>query len=802
MPEFIASGSHQFKNRKYRFLILPRYKCDLHSIIKDRRIDTKNLLVIACQILDVLEHIHDKGYAHSDIKAENLMIGTCTYRKKRENYSSLSTDSGRDSNDDDDNDEDDNDYEENDDEDDDEDNESMNENTDSDFELDSGYKTPVMTKGQQQKDTNKDNKKLHIEFSGTNPVRSCRMERKYSMYQDMLSSHYLRPTRKINYFEDDDDDVKHHQSQQQQHKNATNKDENEWLAPSSISSYIRKAFLKSNNYYPRDKLNTTTHNNNDDGNSNDVDDAATADDYQTITEDRIFLIDYGLASKFINSSGVHHPFCMDQRRAHDGTIEFTSRDAHMGAHSRRSDLECLGYNLIYWCEGALPWKDEKLLTQPEQVHHMKEYFMADIQNVYKCIYGQSAPKFLHEFLQYVDNLAYHDRPNYAYCRQIFMNEMKAICNGIEPDMNINLSELKKKPLRKLQNGMEMSRIKLKGVKEMMKLHQKEPFKENGSCGGIGMNRISPKNLRSKSQKIPKKQRSKFSWTDVLSTDPDQIARQRAEKEIERDQIDVTPITSRYKGKPTYAIIAVQNRNKFKDKLMDCKTDIDGNRTNNDDDRIDGYTPAMMDVWRKRKSLIAAAQKQHCDKTIKADKKYSASQPQPLTTSTTEHVNKLSQLTNGSTKSSAALLHEIERKKILRRRKSGLRNNVRPSQKFVSFYQQSMVNKKRRNANSEFTPTDESSCGSLMSISDNSTGGATVASSPPPPSSTLPSPPTNRIRVIPLRNRKQYKNNSELMLSPSDDDSRDTTDYSPVKQIRKNRRKTKVLKKRLPRGGGK
>lgn len=733
MPEFIASGSHNFNDRKYRFLILPRYKCDLHSIIKDRRIDTKNLLIIACQILDILEHIHDKGYAHSDIKAENLMIGTCTYRKKHQSQSSLSTDSGRDSNDDYDGDEDD-DASENDDE-------HAASMDDSDFELDSGYKTPVTT--------NRREKKVEIEFSGSNPVRSCRMERKYSMYQDMLSSHYLRPSRKVNYYEDDDDDYM---------KNHRKSDEDvDWFRGRKIEFNLST-----------EQRHELIEDDDDDG-----------DGGETVTEDRIYLIDYGLSLKFINSAGIHHPFVMDQRRAHDGTIEFTSRDAHMGAHSRRSDLECLGYNLIYWCEGTLPWKDEKLMTQPEQVHRMKEYFMADVKEVYKSIYGQSAPKFIAEFLDYVGKLAYHDRPDYGHCRNIFVDEMKKLCNGHLPDMRIDLADLKKKPLRNAKNGMENNNVKLKDVKEMMKLHQKEPFRENGL-----LNRISPKNLRSKSEKIPKKQQMAFSWTDVLSTDPDQIARQRAEKEIERDMTD-TPITSRYEGKPTYAILAVQNRIKFKEKL---ETKDDADRTL-DDFRIDGYTPAMMDVVRKRQSMLAVSTttttapiSAQCD-TVKSEKKlstsnyhqYSCSQPLAPSTNGTMQPNRLNQ------------------------RKSGLRlrNNVRQTQKFVSFCKQT-VGKKRRNGNSEFTPTDESSCGSAASIDDSSNVVAAAAAV----SSVVAAAAAAVGRVIPPRNRRRYHSNTDLM-SPSDDDSRDTTDYTPIqrKPTRKTPQKNKVLKKCLPSGKG-
>lgn len=81
MPTYMASGGHYFGQSRYRFLILPRYDFDLHSIIRNRQVDTKNILIIATQLLDILEHIHDCGYAHSDIKAENIMIGKCSYKK-------------------------------------------------------------------------------------------------------------------------------------------------------------------------------------------------------------------------------------------------------------------------------------------------------------------------------------------------------------------------------------------------------------------------------------------------------------------------------------------------------------------------------------------------------------------------------------------------------------------------------------------------------------------------------------------------------------------------------------------------
>jgi vaccinia related kinase len=79
-------------------------------------------------------------------------------------------------------------------------------------------------------------------------------------------------------------------------------------------------------------------------------------------KDEAFLVDFGLVSKF-EREGVHNAYKPDPRKAHDGTIEYTSCDAHIGIHARRSDLEILGYNVVHWLSGTLPWMGN--LTNPQ-----------------------------------------------------------------------------------------------------------------------------------------------------------------------------------------------------------------------------------------------------------------------------------------------------------------------------------------------------------------------------------------------------------------------------------------------------
>ena len=44
----------------------------------------------------------------------------------------------------------------------------------------------------------------------------------------------------------------------------------------------------------------------------------------------VYLLDYGLSCKFYDDVGNHKKLESDQRKAHNGTLIFTSRDAHFG----------------------------------------------------------------------------------------------------------------------------------------------------------------------------------------------------------------------------------------------------------------------------------------------------------------------------------------------------------------------------------------------------------------------------------------------------------------------------------------
>jgi len=129
----------------------------------------------------------------------------------------------------------------------------------------------------------------------------------------------------------------------------------------------------------------------------------------------IYLVDFGLVVKYIKGGG-HKEYKADPRKAHDGTIEYLSRDAHIGCTSRRSDLECLSFNIIHWLQGTLPWVK---VTDPKKVQAQKESYVKDLSSNIKTL-----PKNIQEFIKYSVGLEFDEAPDYDKCRSMFAAELK------------------------------------------------------------------------------------------------------------------------------------------------------------------------------------------------------------------------------------------------------------------------------------------------------------------------------------------------------------------------------------------
>lgn len=150
-----------------------------------------------------------------------------------------------------------------------------------------------------------------------------------------------------------------------------------------------------------------------------------------------YLVDFGLASHY--TTGDFKP---DPKKMHNGTIEYTSRDAHLGVATRRADLEILGYNIIEWLGVELPWIKEKLLTAPAKVQKAKEIFMADVSSNLKSVFPKGVPAPVADYMKYVAQLEHNEAPDYEKCRKMFLNALKQMKADTTGDLDFNLKAQK------------------------------------------------------------------------------------------------------------------------------------------------------------------------------------------------------------------------------------------------------------------------------------------------------------------------------------------------------------------------
>lgn len=140
----------------------------------------------------------------------------------------------------------------------------------------------------------------------------------------------------------------------------------------------------------------------------------------------IYIIDFGLSKKYING-GVHIP--IKQNRSLVGTARYASINLHKGVEpSRRDDLESVGYILIYFLKGKLPWQGLKYngTTKTSHIEAIGEVKMNTSLNEL-C---KDVPSCFKMFLQYCRSLHFTDTPDYNYLKGLFTKDASNL--GIVP----------------------------------------------------------------------------------------------------------------------------------------------------------------------------------------------------------------------------------------------------------------------------------------------------------------------------------------------------------------------------------
>ncbi|XP_061352924.1 casein kinase 1-like protein 11 isoform X8 [Gastrolobium bilobum] len=130
---------------------------------------------------------------------------------------------------------------------------------------------------------------------------------------------------------------------------------------------------------------------------------------------QVYIIDYGLAKKYRDlQTHKHIPYRENKNLT--GTARYASVNTHLGVEqSRRDDLESLGYVLMYFLRGSLPWQGLKAGTKKQKYDKISEKKMLTSIEVL-C---KSHPSEFASYFQYCRSLQFEDKPNYSYLKKLF-----------------------------------------------------------------------------------------------------------------------------------------------------------------------------------------------------------------------------------------------------------------------------------------------------------------------------------------------------------------------------------------------
>ena len=128
---------------------------------------------------------------------------------------------------------------------------------------------------------------------------------------------------------------------------------------------------------------------------------------------RIYIIDFGLCKSYMTND-EHNPVKKTNNLI--GSLTYASINTHNCIElSRRDDMESLGYMLIYFYLGKLPWQD----LSSENINVIQK-LKQDIT------IHDKLPQILVNYIKYVRCLEYEEKPNYFLIIDNFKRELEII----------------------------------------------------------------------------------------------------------------------------------------------------------------------------------------------------------------------------------------------------------------------------------------------------------------------------------------------------------------------------------------
>lgn len=130
---------------------------------------------------------------------------------------------------------------------------------------------------------------------------------------------------------------------------------------------------------------------------------------------QVYVIDFGLAKRYRDSTTNRHIPYREHKNL-TGTARYASSNTHLGIEqSRRDDLESLGYVLLYFLRGSLPWQGLKAATKKQKYEKICEKKISTPIEVL-C---KSCPVEFASYFHYCKSLTFDQRPDYGFVKRLF-----------------------------------------------------------------------------------------------------------------------------------------------------------------------------------------------------------------------------------------------------------------------------------------------------------------------------------------------------------------------------------------------
>ena len=254
----------------------------------------------------------------------------------------------------------------------------------------------------------------------------------------------------------------------------------------------------------------------------------------------IHIIDFGLSKRYKDkNSGQHIPY--RENRHLVGTVRYASINAHLGIEqSRRDDIEGIGYVLVYFYLGRLPWQSKQDKGKPQVTKIMEKKLITPPE-----ILCKKMPVEFSYYFHYCRNLKFEDRPDYSTLKSLFADLLATRVNLKEEvlfdwfDEENAYRERKKNELqlsgRKAEDELIDDKKKFQG-RNLNEIEEgiKEESKENES--NIKSNVKDIKNEKPKNEETGKEQKQN-ELKDSISSASDDLESKK--KQSKRDENLIT-----------------------------------------------------------------------------------------------------------------------------------------------------------------------------------------------------------------------------------------------------------------------